>query len=697
MPAWPKAVADSAAVKNGTGRSNGAMGLGAGCCFLLFVLKFNEKVQTYKASKNITSGKAIDAHLMETMTRILRSTCGHREAFTVAKLSLCLLLRTFGSVWVARHWGKMVNALVARRFARIRRLVVQFAGVTVGLAALNAFLKYYIAGLKLEVREKVTRWCHDMYMRPVDLIFYKANKVGEDKIDNCDHQITSDVDRFSEMFAEILSQSLKPIVDFLVYSYELSRIQGLFTPVTLYSWFAVAHVISSVTLPPFGELAATEQHLEGQFRSAHSSMIANCEQIAFLGGERPEKAVLDSSFNKLMSHCFHSIRLSFNSEIVRQYLSKYFVTVIGLFLIARPVRLGYNGMDKWQGDQIAAYFTSTWRNMELMSSSIQDLFELTNRIGKLSGFAARLKKLMAGLEERPPVLENQIASARRGPYPPQYVEGDGMEFDHVSVYRPDGTLLVKDLNFSIKRGERVLITGPNGCGKSSLFRVIRKLWPLVEGTITMPAEKSIYFLSQVNFVPLGTLRDLVTYPQSKAGMLEEGRTDQDVFDCLEWAHVSPEVLEGEEKADLEFIDDGRVVRPRLDDVRDWSKDLSPGQKQRVAFARLFYHRPSFAVLDECTNGISPDVEHDLYDRCTKLNMAVFSISHKIELKLFHDYELHYNGDAEGTWEMMRCSETTGKVTKSSSTVKAAPTRPSNARTPMRQGSHAQLLYERHVA
>ena len=63
--------------------------------------------------------------------------------------------------------------------------------------------------------------------------------------------------------------------------------------------------------------------------------------------------------------------------------------------------------------------------------------------------------------------------------------------------------------------------------------------------------------------------------------------------------------------------------------------MSPGQKQRLAFARLFYHKPSFVVLDECTNGISPDVEHDLYDRCTRLNLAVFSISHKIELKLFH--------------------------------------------------------------
>merc|ERR1712137_139791 len=75
------------------------------------------------------------------------------------------------------------------------------------------------------------------------------------------------------------------------------------------------------------------------------------------------------------------------------------------------------------------------------------------------------------------------------------------------------------------------------------------------------------------------------------------------------------------------------------------------------------------VLDECTNGISPDVEHDLYDRCTKLDLAVFSISHKIELKLFHDYELHYHGDEEGSWEMTRCSEKKGRVTKSLSFVR----------------------------
>ena len=120
-------------------------------------------------------------------------------------------------------------------------------------------------------------------MRDKDMIFYKANKVGDHKIENCDHQMTSDIDKFSETFASVLSQSLKPIVDFIVYTVELSRVQGLSTPLTLYAWFAFASAVSTVTLPPYGELAAEEQRLEGRFRAAHAELITNCEQIAFLG------------------------------------------------------------------------------------------------------------------------------------------------------------------------------------------------------------------------------------------------------------------------------------------------------------------------------------------------------------------------------------------------------------------------------
>ena len=127
--------------------------------------------------------------------------------------------------------------------------------------------------------------------------------------------MTSDVNLFADLFSSVLSQSLKPIVDFVVYSVELSRVQGLATPLTLYGWFAVASMISTVTLPPFGQLAAREQQLDGQFRGTHSELITHCEQIAFLSGEKPEKKQLDAKFMDLYNHCIKTINLSFRSEV----------------------------------------------------------------------------------------------------------------------------------------------------------------------------------------------------------------------------------------------------------------------------------------------------------------------------------------------------------------------------------------------
>ncbi|KAJ1481488.1 hypothetical protein T484DRAFT_1807174 [Baffinella frigidus] len=135
----------------------------------------------------------------------------------------------------------------------------------------------------------------------------------------------------------------------------------------------------------------------------------------------------------------------------------------------------------------------------------------------------------------------------------------------------------------------------------------------------------------------------------------------EVMECLAWACCSPDVMGDEDRADLQFTVDGKIVRPALSDVRDWGKDLSPGQKQKLSFARLFYHRPKFVVLDECTNGISPDVEQALYDRCTRMNLGIFSISHKIELKAFHDFELHYPGDLAGSWGLPRTPRFSGNA------------------------------------
>ena len=226
--------------------TRGAIGFGASLSFLLFVNKFNSLIASLKAKRHITKTSSSQKQdLFPILYSIFARSCSIREVYTFLGLSTCLILRTFGSVWVSRHWGKVVSAIVQRKFELLKELIVKFAMVTVGLAFLNAGLKYFISLMSQHVREKITIWVHSEYMKEQDMIYYKANKVGERKLDNCDHRITSDIEKFSDLFATVLSQSLKPVVDFVVYSVELSRAQGLATPLTLYSWFALASALST--------------------------------------------------------------------------------------------------------------------------------------------------------------------------------------------------------------------------------------------------------------------------------------------------------------------------------------------------------------------------------------------------------------------------------------------------------------------
>jgi len=116
------------------------------------------------------------------------------------------------------------------------------------------------------------------------------------------------------------------------------------------------------------------------------------------------------------------------------------------------------------------------------------------------------------------------------------------------------------------------------------------------------------------------------------------KTDQDLWQVLEYVHLR-DLKVGEKNV-------------TLDTVLDWNSALAPGHKQRLAFARLLYHCPQYAVLDECTNAITPNVEADIYERCRKMGITVFSISHKLELKKLHDYELHYDGKGGYQWSKL---------------------------------------------
>ena len=192
-----------------------------------------------------------------------------------------------------------------------------------------------------------------------------------------------------------------------------------------------------------------------------------------------------------------------------------------------------------------------------------------------------LKDLNSGSYERSMVSNSSIADADIAPCKGLISFQDNIiKFEAVPLVTPNGDVLVRELTFEVKSGCNVLVCGPNGCGKSSLFRILGELWPSWGGKITKPPRGKLFYIPQRPYMTLGTLRDQIIYPHTYEEMKRRGHTDNDLHHYLELVQ-------------LPYLQ----VRERgLDAVEDWIDVLSGGEKQRIAMARLFYHNPQFAIL-----------------------------------------------------------------------------------------------------
>ncbi|KAH0981277.1 hypothetical protein GBA52_008454, partial [Prunus armeniaca] len=254
----------------------------------------------------------------------------------------------------------------------------------------------------------------------------------------------------------------------------------------------------------------------------------------------------------------------------------------------------------------------------------------SRRLNRLSGYADRIHELLA-ISRELSVVNGKSSGSRNC-----FSEADYIEFAGVKVVTPTGNVLVDNLSLRVESGSNLLITGPNGSGKSSLFRVLGGLWPLVSGHIVKPGvgtdlNKEIFYVPQRPYTAVGTLRDQLIYPLT---------VDQEVEPLTHSGMV--ELLRN---VDLEYLLDRYPPEKEI----NWGDELSLGEQQRLGMARLFYHKPKFAILDECTSAVTTDMEERFCAKVRAMGTSCITISHRPALVAFHDVVLSLDG--EGGWSV----------------------------------------------
>jgi putative ATP-binding cassette transporter len=208
-----------------------------------------------------------------------------------------------------------------------------------------------------------------------------------------------------------------------------------------------------------------------------------------------------------------------------------------------------------------------------------------------------------------------------------------VELDGVEVRTPAGVQLINPLDVRLDRGDSLVITGPSGSGETTLLRSLAELWPYTSGTLRRPdGENETMFLSQLPYVPLGDLRGVVAYPSGPDAI-----PDYALRDALHKVALAP-------------------LADRLDEEADWTKVLSPGEQQRVAFARLLLTKPRAVFLDESTSALDEGLEFALYQmlRSELPECIVVSVSHRRTVEQHHHHLLELLG--EGEWQLRPVEE-----------------------------------------
>ncbi|CAI0420305.1 unnamed protein product [Linum tenue] len=568
---------------------------------------------------------------LKVLAAVLLSEMGKVGTADLLAMIAIAVLRTSLSNRLAKVQGFLFRAAFLRRVPLFLRLISENILLCFLLSTMHSTSKYVTGTLSLCFRKILTKLIHTHYFE--NMAYYKLSHV-DGRITNPEQRIASDVPKFCSELSELVQDDLTAVTDVVLYTWRLVSYASPKYLVYILGYVLGAGALIKKFSPSFGKLMAKEQQLGGEYRQLHSRLRTHAESIAFYGGERREEFHIQEKFRTLVKHMKVVHHEHWWFGMIQDFLAKYLGATVAVILIIEPFFAG--GL---KPDTSTLGRATMLSNLRYHTSVIISLFQSlgtlsisSRKLSRLSGYAERIHELIAISRE----LSSGDKSLQRVGSRNYFSDADYVEFSGVKVVTPTGNVLVQDLSLKVEPGSNLLITGPNGSGKSSLFRVLGGLWPLVSGHIVKPGvgselNKEIFYVPQRPYTAVGTLRDQLIYPLT---------SDQEVE-----ALTRSGMVELLKNVDLEYLLDRYPPEKEV----NWGEELSLGEQQRLGMARLFYHKPKFAILDECTSAVTTDMEERFCAKVRAMGTSCITISHRPALVAFHDVVLSLDG--EGGWEV----------------------------------------------
>jgi putative ATP-binding cassette transporter len=514
----------------------------------------------------------------------------------------------FLTVLLAQWNRRFYDALQGKDYPAFLHLLGLFTVLAASYIIVVVFALYFSQMLQIRWR----RWLTDRYTQEwLAGRAYYLLQLAPSHAENPEQRIQDDINIVASLTLDLLTGVLNAVVtlaSFLVLLWTLSgtlnfHVAGFALAIPGYMvWVAVLYAaVGSVATHFVGrQLIGINFVLEranADFRFRMIRIRENAESVALYGGESDEQEQLGISFGHIWRTWWRLMkaqrRLTFFTAGYAQAATIFPVLVAAPRFFSGAISLG--GLT-----QTAFAFGQVQSSLSWFVDAYPRIAQWTASVNRLTGFEDELTRA----KQLPSTVGAIQVTSSTEP---------ALVVKSLNLRLPDGRSVLDEASVQIEPGERVVMSGPSGSGKSTLFRALAGIWPYGAGTVTLPRGRRVLFLPQKPYMPIATLRAVLSYPEPA-----ERHADAALRQALSDARLPH-------------------LTSRLDEEANWALELSGGEQQRVGFARVLLYRPDWLFMDEATSALDEDTEQALYALIHERlpGTTVISAAHRPTVAKFH--------------------------------------------------------------